>query len=380
MKRRATAAALMIVPLVAASGGGAASAAGTVGALAPAAPSPSTAVRAGSGTKNVTLNGAGANSVAPFYDTVFAQYEKANPGIIINYSPAGSSVGVADIEEGTVDFGDSEIPMAASDLNKAKANVGNVLQLPVDLGGVAVSYDIPGVTNGLKLSGPVLADIFDGKVTNWDSPEIAKVSGDKKLPNLAIIPVHRADSSGPGWDLDQYLIDTSPAWVKAVATTTASKTWPLASVGIGQQLNTGVATYIAQTKGAIGYVEYAYARKAKFDDVAIKNQAGSFVTPDFQTIEAAGKKASHLSWSNFNIVNSPGASSYPLANFSWALLVQKQSDTAKGQALKALYSWVITTGQKYANFLGYANLPKIAVTIGKLTLSELQDSTAKALS
>jgi phosphate transport system substrate-binding protein len=380
MKKRATAAALMIVPLVVASGCGTASAAGTKGASAPAHGARSEAVEPQSSTQDITLNGAGANSAAPFYDTVFAQYEKATPGVTINYSPAGSSVGVTDIEEGTVNFGDSEIPMAASDLDKAKATVGNVLQLPIDLGGVAISYNLPGAPSGLKLSGPVLADIFDGTVTNWDSPEIAKVTGDKKLPNLAIVPVHRADSSGPGWDLDQYLIDTSPAWVKAVGTTTPSKTWPLATVGIGQQLNTGVATYIGQTQGAIGFVEYAYARKAKFAVAALENQAGDFVAPDFQTIEAAGKKATHLSWSNFDIVYSKGAQSYPLTNFSWALLAQKQSDTTTGDALKALYSYVITTGQKYSNFLGYATLPKIAVTIGKLTLSELQNSSGQPLS
>lgn len=372
MSKRATAAALLTVPLTVACG------LGTAGAATRAPVSPT--VKAHSSTQDITLNGAGANSVAPFYDTVFAQYEKVTPGVTINYAPAGSSVGVKDIEEGTVNFGDSEIPMAAADLQVAQTNVGNVLQLPVDLGGVAISYNVPGLKGGLQLNGEVLADIFDGRVTNWDNPEIKAVSHVKDLPNLPIVPVHRSDSSGPGWDLDQYLIDTSGNWVKAIGTTTPSKSWPLPNVGIGQALNTGVATYISQTKGAIGFVEYAYARKARFTNVALRNASGQFVQPDFQALEAAGRGATHLSWSNFNIINEKGNNVYPLANFSWALIAQKQSNAATASALKALFTYVTTTGQKYANYLGYANLPKIAVTIGRLTLSELKGPNGSPVS
>lgn len=359
---------LLVVPLVSASASGAASA---------STPKASAKVKNAS---SITINGAGANSAAPFYQTVFAEYEQANPGVTVNYSPAGSSVGVSDIEAGTVNFGQSEIPMAASDLLKAQKTVGNVLQLPTDLGGIAISYNVPGAPNGLKLSGPVLADIFDGKVTNWGSPELAKYTGVKDLPNLPIVPVHRADSSGPGWDLDAYLITTSGAWVKAIGTTTPSKSWPLPNTGVGEQLNTGVATYIAQTKGAIGFVEYAYARQHKFDTAALYNQSRKYVQPDFQTITAAGKHLSHLSWSNFDIIDGPGANAYPLVNFSWALLDQKQSNASEGAALKALFTWVITTGQKYSNYLGYAKLPGDAVSLAKLTLSELKNSSGQPIS
>lgn len=373
MKKRATATVLLVVPLALGGYVGTASAAGTHEVR------DAGAVKVNSAKTDVTLNGAGANSVAPFYDTVFAEYEKANPGVTINYSPAGSSVGVSDIEAGTVDFGDSEIPMAPADLDKAKPVVGNVLQLPVDLGGVAISYNIPGAPDGIKLGGVVLAGIFDGTITNWDNPLIASVTGVKDLPNLTIVPVHRADSSGPGWDFDQYLIDTSPAWVKAIGTTVASKSWPEATVGVGEQLNTGVATYIQQTSGSIGFVEYAYARKNKFDNAALRNADGKYVAPDFQTITASGKHSPKLSWSNFNIVNVPGATSYPVVNFSWALIDQTQKDTAVGQALKNLFTWVVTTGQKYSNYLGYAKLPKGAVALAKLTLTELQNGSGKPL-
>ena len=316
----------------------------------------------------VTLDGAGANSIDPFFEKVFYDYHKANPAVTVNYSPAGSSVGVADIEQRTVDFGDSEIPMAQADLAKAQ---GPVLQLPVDLGGIAVSYNVPGAPNGLKLDGAVLAGIFDGTIVNWDSPAIAKVSGVGGLPNLPIVPVHRADSSGPGWDLDQYLIKTSPAWVSKTGTTKPSKSWPLPTVGVGEQLNSGVATYISQTQGAIGYVEYGYALKAGFDNVAVHNAAGAFVVPSEASIASAGSHATALAWNNFNIIFEPGKSTYPLANFSWTLVYKNQPNAAKAQALRALFAYVVTTGQAEAGPLGYAPLPANAVALAKLTLAQL---------
>src|SRR5262249_40174399 len=162
----------------------------------------------------------------------------------------------------------------------------------------------------LNLDGPTLAGIFDGTITKWNDPQIASVSGVSNLPNLPIVAVHRADSSGPGWDLDAYLIKTAPAWTARIGTNKPSKTWPLATVGIGQQLNTGVANYVRQTRGAIAYVEYGYAVQAGFTNVAIKNQAGSFVAPSLTSIAAAGAQASALSPSNFSIIDQPGAGTY----------------------------------------------------------------------
>jgi phosphate transport system substrate-binding protein len=327
-------------------------------------------------TVPVTLDGAGANSIDPFFEAVFYAYHKAHSQVTINYDPAGSSVGVTDVEQRTVDFGDSEIPMAAKDLAKAK---GTVLQVPVDLGGVAISYNIPGVRGGLKLSAAVLAGIFDGAITNWDAPAIAKVAGDTKLPDLRIVPVHRADSSGPSWDVDDYLIGTSPAWRSAAHASKPSKAWPLTSTGVGEQLNGGVATYIAQTAGAIGYVEYGYALKARFTDAAVQDRAGDFVAPGLASIAAAGRSASGLSATNFSIIDKPGAGTYPMANFSWTLLYQKQADLAKGEALQALFNYVVTTGQGEAPSLGYAPLPANAVTLARSTLDKLETSSGKPL-
>jgi phosphate transport system substrate-binding protein len=323
-----------------------------------------------------TLNGAGANSIEPFFEKVFFDYNKKNSKTTVNYSPTGSSVGISDIQQGTVDFGDTEIPMSSTDLAKAS---GPVLQIPVDLGGVAISYNIPGVETGLKLDGPTLAGIFDGTITNWNAPQIATVSGNAHLPNLPIVPVHRADSSGPGWDLDSYLIKTSTDWVSKVGTSTPSKTWPLASVGVGQQLNTGVATYVHQTAGAIGYVEYGYALQAGFTNAALKNASGSFVALSEQAIAKAGAQARALSSTSFSIIDEPGSGTYPLANFSWTLLYQKQADQNKGIAVGKLIDYVVTTGQSDAAALGYAPLPSNAVSLAVQTLDQLQTSAGVAL-
>ncbi len=316
----------------------------------------------------VTLNGAGANSIEPFYEKVLYDYHLSHPQVTVNYSPAGSSVGVSDVQQGTVDFGDSEIPMSRQELAQAH---GVVAQFPVDLGGIAVSYNVPGAPAGLKLDGAVLAGIFDGTITNWDSPAIAKVSGVKGLPHLRVVPVHRADASGPGWDLDEYLIKTSPTWSARVGTKVPSKAWPLPQVGVGAQLNSGVASYIAQAPGAIGYVEYGYALKAGLANAALKNAAGRFVAPSVGSIAAAGAHAARLSWDHFDIVFQPGEATYPLANFSWAMMYQDQHNPAKAAALRALFSYVVTTGQKEAVPLGYAPLPANAVALAKSVLGQV---------
>jgi phosphate transport system substrate-binding protein len=318
-----------------------------------------------------TLTGAGANSIAPFFTKAFFSYNQANPNVKVNYSPAGSSVGVTDIEQNTVQFGDSEVPIPTP----ATGNQGNILQVPVDLGGVAISYNITGVKTGLKLDGPTLAGIFLGKITNWNNSAIAALNPHVTLPNLPIVAVHRADSSGPGYDLDQYLIDTGgPAWTAAVGTK-ASTHWPVTTVGVGEQLNTGLATYVHQTAGAIGYVEYGYALQANFTNVAVKNKAGKYVVPSSASIAAAGALAPALSASNFNIVDGTGATTYPLANFSWTLIYQKQSSTAVATALGRLFDWVTTTGQSQAATLGYSPLPANVVTLSHQTLLQLETTS-----
>jgi phosphate transport system substrate-binding protein len=306
------------------------------------------------------------------------EYNKANPAVTVNYSDPGSGPGVTAIEQNTANFGQSEVPMTSAQLAASK---GAVLQVPTDLGGVSLSYNLSGVSN-LKLDGPVLADIYLRTITNWNDPKIAALNPGVNLPNENIVPVFRSDTSGPGYDLDQYLIDTSTDWTSAIGTTSPSTAWPTAgraSGDSGEQLNAGVATYIQETAGSVGYVEYAYALAANFSNASLLNAAGSYVAPSTTSIAAAGATISGLSPTNFNIINGGGSGTYPLANFSWALIYQKQSVTNTGIVLGKLFQWIITTGQSYAQGLGYAPLPANAVALAHSTLLQLQNSSGQAL-
>jgi phosphate transport system substrate-binding protein len=325
-----------------------------------------------------TLTGIGASSIQPFYGKVLYQYNQLNHGVSVNFTGSGSGPGVTAIEQNTANFGQSEVPMTAAQLAASK---GPVLQVPVDLGGVAVSYHVSGVS-GLKLNGPVLAQIYLRTITNWNDPAIAALNPGVTLPNENIVPVFRSDTSGPGYDLDQYLIDTSPAWTTAIAATAPSTTWPTAGRATGdsgEDLNAGVASYIQETEGAIGYVEYSYALEANFSNAALLNKSGSYVTPSVSSIAAAGATATGLSSTNFNIIYSAGGSTYPLANFSWALIYQKQTTTNIGIVLGKLFQWVTTSGQSYSSGLGYAPLPSAAVSLAHSTLVGLQTATGSPI-
>jgi len=322
-------------------------------------------------TPTASLTGAGASSAQPFLSRAFYDYNRSNQNVTVNYSPTGSSVGISDIQANSVNFGQSEIPMSASDM--AQATGGPILQVPVDLGGVAVSYNVPGAPKNLHLNGNQIAQIYLGKITDWHQIDSSIPSGTK------IVAVHRADSSGPGYDLDQYLIDTSPAWVTATGTTTASKSWPEANIGIGQQLNSGVASYVKQTPGAIGYIEYSYALQNNFTNASLLNKSGAYVAPTIASIAAAGSHATNLSASNYSIVNETGQATYPLANFSWSLVYQKQKVTNTGIALGKLLDWVSSTGQRDAAPLGYAPLPANVQVVAHATLLKLEDSAGSPL-
>jgi phosphate transport system substrate-binding protein len=325
-----------------------------------------------------TLTGIGASSIQPFYGKVLYEYNQLNHGVSVNFTGSGSGPGVTAIEQNTANFGQSEVPMTAAQLAASK---GPVLQVPVDLGGVAVSYHVSGVS-GLKLNGPVLAQIYLRQITNWNDPAIAALNPGLTLPNENIVPVFRSDTSGPGYDLDQYLIDTSPTWTAAIGATSPSTTWPTAGRATGdsgEDLNAGVASYIQETEGAIGYVEYSYALEANFSNAALLNKSGSYVTPSVGSIAAAGSTASALSSTNFNIIYSAGGSAYPLANFSWALIYQKQTTTNIGVVLGKLFQWVTTSGQSYSSGLGYAPLPSTAVSLAHSTLLGLQTSTGSPI-
>lgn len=330
-------------------------------------------------TPAATLTAVGASSAQPFYGRVLYQYGLLNKKVSVSYAPTGSGPGVIAVEQNTASFGQSEIPMSAAQEALAK---GPVLQVPVDLGGVAVSYHLAGIKSGLKLTGPILAQIYLRQITKWNDAAIAALNPKLKLPDENIVPVFRSDTSGPGYDLDQYLIDTSPTWATAIGVTKPSTTWPTAGRATGdsgEQLNSGVATYIKQTEGAIGYVEYAYASLAKFTNAALLSHSNTYVLPSTKTISNAASTASGLSATKFNIVWGPGKSTYPLANLSWAIFYQKQPTTSQAIVLGKLFTWITTTGQKYSSALGYAPLPSSVVKLGHQTLLEIQGATGQSI-
>ena len=328
---------------------------------------------------SASLTGIGASSIQPFYGRVLFQYNKLNPGVTVNFTGSGSGPGVTVIQQNTASFGQSEVPMTAAQLAASK---GPVLQVPVDLGGVSVSYHVNGVSGGLKLDGPTLAKIYLRQITNWNDSAIASLNPGVNLPNENIIPVFRSDTSGPGYDLDEYLIDTSPTWTTAIGATSPSTTWPTAGRATGnsgQDLNAGVAGYIQETEGAIGYVEYSYALEANFTNAALLTKSNTYVTPSVSSIAAAGATATSLSSTDFNIIYAAGANAYPLANFSWALIYQKQANTNTGIVLGKLFQWVSTSGQSYSAGLGYAPLPSTAVNLAHTTLLGLQTATGSPI-
>ncbi len=346
----------------------------TTAAKAPVSSTPGGSLSADpTSSPGAALTGIGSSSIVPFYGKALYEYHAANSGVTVNYSGSGSGPGVTAIEQNTASFGQSEVPMTAAQLAASK---GPVLQVPVDLGGVSISYNESCAGSGLHLSGPQIAQIYLRQITNWSQLSPNCPSSDN------IVPVFRTDTSGPGYDLDQYLIDTSTAWTSAIGTSSPSTTWPTAgraSGDTGEDLNAGVATYIQETQGAIGYVEYSYALEANFTNAAVENQAGAFITPSATTIGAAGAQASGLSSTDFNIVNGAGSGTYPLANFSWALVYQKQSTTDTGIVLGKLFQWLITTAQGYASGLGYAPLPANAVALAHQTLLGLETSSGSPI-
>jgi phosphate transport system substrate-binding protein len=326
-------------------------------------------------TPSASLTGVGSSSVSLLYSKLFYDYSALNKGVTINYAPSGSGPGVTAVEQNTASFGQSEIPMTAA---QQAASKGMVLQVPTDLGGIAISYNESCVSKShpLHLNGTQLAKIYLRQITDWHQLSAS-------CPTSAnIVPVFRSDTSGPGYDLDQYLIDTSPLWVESIGVSVASTTWPnagRASGDSGEQLNSGVASYIQQTQGSIGYVEYAHALAAKFTNAALLNKSGAYVAPTVASIKAAGAGSPGLSATNFNIVNGTGHSTYPLANFSWALLYKKQPTTNLGIVLGKLFQWVTTTGQKSSTALGYAPLPANAVALAHSTLLGLQTASGQAI-
>ena len=321
------------------------------------------------------LTGAGSTFVQPFFLTAFYAYNHKYPGVKINYQGVGSGAGIKQFQAGTVDFGASDVPMKASEITAAGGD-SSLVQIPVALGAVAVAYNLPGV-DSLQLDGPTLADIFLGKVKKWNDPEIAALNSGVTLPAIDISVAHRSDGSGTTYIFTDYLSKVSDTWKSQVGTS-KSVNWP---VGVGAKGTAGVAGTINQTKGAIGYVELAYALQGNMQQVELKNQAGKFLKASVVGATAAAAQAANLSATDFSIVNEPGDNSYPIVGYTWAFLRTSIDDLSKAKALVFLFKWVESSdGQAQGKALDYAPLPTPAQSYALDQLKKVQSGGKTVLS
>jgi phosphate transport system substrate-binding protein len=311
---------------------------------------PSPAGDVGSGA----LTGAGSTFVQPFFARAFFQYSQDHSSVTVNYQGVGSGAGVQQFTAGTVDFGASDVPMTSTEVAAAGGG-SKLVQVPDALGAVAIAYNLPGVSK-LQLDGPTLADIYLGKVTRWNDPEITALNSGANLPSTNIAVEHRSDGSGTSYIFTNYLSTVSNSWVNGPGTG-KSVMWP---VGVGSKGTAGVAGAIKSTVGAIGYVELAYVVQTGMSQAWIKDHDGKYLQASVAGATAAAAQKASLSPDNFSIVNEPGAESYPIAGYSWAFVRTDISDGHKAKALVYLFKWLVTDGQALGTSLQYAPLPQNA--------------------
>jgi phosphate transport system substrate-binding protein len=323
----------------------------------------------------VIINGAGSTFVFPLMDNWRVTYQKVKPDVSINYQSIGSGGGVKQFTAKTVDFGASDAPLSEQEQQAAKEAV----HIPVTIGSVVAAYNIPSITNkGLKLTGPILADIFLSKITKWNDQKIQSMNPGVSLPSNNIVVVHRSDGSGTTFVWTDYLSKVSSEWSNKVGKS-KSVPWP---TGIGAPGNEGVANSIKGTPNTIGYIELAYALTTKMPYAFVQNKAGKFIEPSLDSTKAAvSASAPQLpkgdgSWSSVSMVDAPGDTSYPIASFVYALLYKELTtnpgiDQAKAKALTDFFSWAVTDGQKSAPNLGYVPLPDQVVKLDQDTLKSL---------
>jgi phosphate transport system substrate-binding protein len=328
----------------------------------------------GPGGQKLTLTGAGSTFDAPFFAVAFTSYQKQHPGVTIGYSAVGSSAGIAAISAQQVNFGASDVPMTASE--EAAAKGGPITQVPVDLGGEGIAYNLSLPAGArLHLTGPVLAAIFLGQITRWNDAAITALNPGLSLPNAAINVVHRSDGSGTTYIFSNYLSSVDPAWAAKVGT---GKTlnWP---VGEGAEGYGEVATDVNRTPFSIGYIEEAYSQGLMLPFAAIRNQAGTYVTPTVQTVAADAAQKPAITPTDFSIVNQPGSGSYPISGYSWALVYTRQQNQAAGQALVSMLDWLTRQGQAYAAANGYVPLPPQIQQLARTMLQQITGPTGTHL-
>jgi len=309
------------------------------------------------------LLGAGSTFVYPLFSKIFAEYDAAK-GVKVNYQAIGSGGGILQLTNKTVDFGGSDAPL--NDEQAKKIGVP-VLHIPMASGAVVVSYNIPGFTGTINLTGKDLADIYLGKITNWNSAEIAAANKGVKLPDQAIVVVHRSDGSGTSFIFTDFLTKVNEDWAKKVGKASAVN-WP---AGLGGKGNAGVEGLVKQTPGGIGYVELAYAIQNKMPYANIQNKSGKFITPTLATTTLSSNVELPAD-SKVSLTNTDNAKGYPITSFTWALIYQEQKyndrTEARAKQLLELLWYNIHQGQKDCEPLNYAPLSKSAVKVAEKIL------------
>jgi phosphate transport system substrate-binding protein len=323
--------------------------------------------------QQVTLNGAGATFPFPLIDTWRVEYQTIKPEVSINYQSIGSGGGIKQFIEKTVDFGATDAPLTTEEAQQAP----DAVHIPETIGSVVAAYNLP--VEGLKLTGPILADIYLGSITKWNDPKIQSINSGLSLPAEDIVVVQRSDGSGTTFVWTDYLSNVSSTFEQQIGKG-KSVQWP---GGVGAPGNEGVANSINTTPNAIGYVELAYATTTGMKHAAIQNQAGNFIPASINSTEAAVAAyaptlpAGDQPWTNVTLVNAPGADSYPIASFSYLLLYKELTtnpslnDQNKAQNLVDFINWAITDGQQFAPDLAYVPLPDAVVQLTQETLRGL---------
>lgn len=309
------------------------------------------------------ISGAGATFPFPIY-AKWADAYKKETGIGLNYQSIGSGGGIRQIKNKTVAFGASDAPLSGKDLQDS-----GLVQFPMVMGGIVPAFNLPGMKPGdLVLDGQTLARIFLGEIKTWDDPAIRKLNEKAKLPKLPIAIVHRSDGSGTTYNFAYYLAEVSPEWKSKVGVNTSLQ-WP---TGIGAKGNEGVANNVANTRGAIGYVEYAYAKQNKMAYAKMFNKDGKVVSPTAETFQAAAANADWKSKPGYGVIlaNQPGAESWPMTAATWILVhAQPQKPDEVREALK-FFDWAYTKGDKMADELDYVPMPQAVVKQVERTWAE----------
>ena len=323
------------------------------------------------GVQAQEITGAGASFPAPLYAKWASDYNKQT-GVKVNYQSVGSGGGIKQIDSKTVDFGATDMPLT-DDVLKTKGQ----MQFPTVIGGVVPILNVAGIAPGqLKLTGPLLADIFLGKVARWNDPAIKAINPGVNLPDAAIAQVRRADGSGTTFLFTNYLSKVSPDWKAKVGEGTAVN-WP---VGAGGKGNEGVAAFVARLPNSLGYVEYSYVKQNKLNYALVQNAAGNFVKPEDDTFKAAAAGADWAKSFYQILTNQPGKDSWPLSGATFILMHTNQEKPANGSETLKFFNWAYANGEKAATDLDYVPMPPAAVAAIHKAWGEIKDTSGKVIS